>query len=123
MTVITTQPKVRPEVTYNVSKILTNLAIVKIHTESLANESYIGGTTKNMLKRVATRTDMAIKEVTGLLTDEGRAVIESELLSTDFYLQIDTINTILIAVPKSIRQQIEDYATGLYNVYCLNEGK
>lgn len=47
-------------------------------------------------------------------------LIESQLLNDEDALQIESINDMLLDMPKGMKDQLEKYAESLYNIYRLN---
>jgi len=111
-----TLPKVEPDLTFTIAKIISNLSTAKLQAEVLSREPYMAGKSKAMISRVANRCKCAIEEITDLLGPESKKVIKTELMIPDTYLQIDNITNMVIAMPDGIRNEIEDYITSRYNV-------
>jgi hypothetical protein len=115
-----TLPKVEPDLTFTITKIISNLSTAKLQAEVLSREPYMAGKSKAMVSRVANRCKCAIEEITDLLGAKRADIIKKELIHPDNYLQIDNITNMVIAMPDGIRNEIEDYITSRYNVYSLN---
>lgn len=51
---------------------------------------------------------------------EGWEIMQSQLLNDEDTLQVESINDMLLDMPKGMKDQIEKYIESLYNVYRLN---
>lgn len=107
--------------TFQLAKIFTMLQNTETYCTVLAKESSIGNKSRDMLRMVTKRTAASINDFACLLKPESRNVMRSEMLSDEVTLQMEHINDMLYAMPKGVRDQVEAYVNGLYNVYSLNK--
>jgi len=113
-------PKVPPDFTFDIAKILTNLSNAKMRAEVLSRENYVRRDARDMLNRLANRCKLAIAEVTDLMGPASRDIIKNEVVNSESHLQIDGITTAIIALPEGIRNEIEDYVMARYKIYAIN---
>jgi len=113
-----TQPKVPPDFTFSIAKIISYLSTAKMLSEVMSREKYVQGKSRDVLNRIGNRCKCAREEITDLLTPESRKVIEDEVMNPDMHLQIDNIINAMIAMPEGIRNEIESYVMARYNVYA-----
>jgi len=111
----------KSSLTFVIADIIRHLATAKMKAEVLANETHVRGKARDTFNRIALRCKAAINEVRDAVSPESRAVIDAELVPAEVFLQIDQIVVALYAMPKGVRDEVEDYVMSRYNVYALNK--
>jgi len=107
--------------TFVVADILRHLATARLKAETLARETYVKGAARDTFNRIGLRCTAAINEVRGAVKPDSIKVIDDEILPAEVFLQIDQIETALYAMPKGIRDEVEEYVMSRYNFYALNK--
>lgn len=107
--------------TFAIADIMRHLATAEMKATVVAKEDFVKFKACESFKRIAKRSELAINDLMELLSPESQAVMNSELLDEDVFLQIDGIVTALYAVPPAIRNDIENYTMSRYNIYALNK--
>jgi hypothetical protein len=111
----------RASLTFVITDVIRHLATAKMKSEILASESFVRGKAKDTINRIGLKCNAAINEVRDMLSPESRKVMDSELITPEVFLQIDGVVTAMYAMPKGIRDEIEDYVMSRYSVYSLNK--
>lgn len=114
------QPKVSPDLTFSVAKVLTYTATSQMLCEVLSNESYIKHKSRDTLNRMANRCKMVQSDIYELLGEESVRIMKEEVSNPEAHLQIDQMVNIMLAMPVGIRNEIEEYAVARYNIYASN---
>ena len=117
------EQKHKGALTFVIADIMRHLATAEMKATVVAKEDYVKFKSCEAFKRIANRSRLAIKDLMELLSPESKAVMNSELLDEDVFLQIDGIVAALYAVPPAIRDDIESYVMSRYNVYALNKSQ
>lgn len=110
----------KSHLTFVIADIIRHLATAQMKAEVLSREPEIKGTARETINRIGVRSKVAINEIRHLLGDESRKILDDEMLPAEVFLQVDQIVTALYAMPKGIRDDVEEYVMGRYNVYALN---
>lgn len=112
--------QMKSHLTFVIADIIRHLATAQMKAEVLSREPEIKGTARETINRIGVRSKVAINEIRHLLGDESRKILDDEMLPAEVFLQVDQIVTALYAMPKGIRDDVEEYVMGRYNVYALN---
>ena len=74
---------------------------------------------KKLLTDMKRKLDSAQKDFMQALPEEGKRIMTEQLLDEDHTLQLDACMTMIMNVPKGIRDEIESYIESRYNVYAF----
>jgi hypothetical protein len=107
--------------TFTLAKIFLGLKDVESRCHTLAAMPDIKHGSKHLINGIANRCTAGIRDFKSRLTPESMRIVESEILPTEIKDQMESINDMLLAMPKGIRDQVENHIAGLYNVYALNK--
>ena len=109
------------QLTFLLAKTIMSLRNAETYATVLSREKNVTGRSKETLKRIANRAKMAVAEFTDLLTPASLQVMKEELLPDEICLQLESINDLILALPKGTRDEIESYIQARYDIYRLNK--
>ena len=91
-----------------------------VRFEVLAQEEKVHKGTKKQILKCLTELNQIRTRFDRFWGEEGKKIMDSQILGDEDTLQVQNINALVISVPKGIRDQIEQYAEGLAKVYAVN---
>lgn len=106
--------------TFDLHKIYTLVRNANTRAQVLSKEKTIAGGAKDFIKRsIINRLTAIENDLKGLFIahPDDRDLVNNEILNDEVTFQLEGINDMLLALPKGIRDQIEQYVEQQYFVY------
>lgn len=113
------EKKLTPE-SFELSKALSEIHNANTRIEVILNNSAIRFQTKKMLKDWQNKTSSILRDFKMILPTTWKEVFEKELLNDEDSLQLDDIMTMLVKMPKGMRNDVERYAEARYKLFSDN---
>lgn len=98
-----------------------HMELAQAETQAYYNEAFVRMGKKDLLKRVCNKLESAKNEMSRLLSEESKAHLAAHVIDTDTATLIQSVQHMLMDLPKAKRDEIERYIAGQYNVYKLNK--
>lgn len=112
-----------PDLSFNIAQVIFCLKVVELRLHATIQSPTIHYSTKDMLRRQERSVVSILREWKSLMkTPETREIYEKEVEKAD-NLQYQYIYNMMLALPEPMRDQVETYVRGLYDVYRLNRGE
>lgn len=89
-----------------------------VRFEVLSQEKSVHKGTKKQIDKCINELRQIRKRFDRFWGEEGKQIMDSQILSDDDTLQIQNINALVISLPKGIRNQVENYTEGLAKIYA-----
>lgn len=105
------------------NKILVHFMNASIRCEVLAKHSKAHYMAKNMLKRWKSCADSVLREMKQRLPAGRFEEVTNTFLNDEDVIQIEDIVTMLMRLPKGIKNEIESYVESRYSLYVDNSEK
>ncbi len=121
MSKVVTQAKQSNLLTLAIVDIVKNLAAAEMKTDMLSKEDFIRFKAKECVNMATVRIGKAIDDLMSMLGPESQELLKNEIIQPEVFLQVDQVITAMYAMPKGIRDDIEEYVMGRYNVYAINK--
>jgi hypothetical protein len=97
-------------------------ALVDVHNaaikfEVLAKEENVHKGTRKQILKCLTEVNQIRQRFDRFWGEEGKKVMDEQILSDDDTLQIQQITELIVQLPKGIRNEIETYVEGRAKIY------
>lgn len=96
-------------------------SISEVLSDVLLKEKFVGFGTKQAIRGINHNMKTAQNRLVSILSDKSKKENSESIMDEESVLQTCALIDVLMALPKGMRAQIEDYAMGIYNVYALNK--
>jgi hypothetical protein len=98
-----------------------HIELAQVETQAYYHEAFVKMGKKDLLKRVCNKLESAKNEMARLLSEESRAHLAEHVIDADTATLIQSVQHMLLDMPKGKRKEVEDYIIAQYNVYNLNK--
>lgn len=102
-------------------KILAHFMSASIRCEVLAKHSTAHRQAKHMIKRWQGCADSVLREMKQRVPTEMYENLSNQLLNDEDVIQLDDITTMIMKLPKGIRNEIESYVEQRYYVFAYKK--
>jgi hypothetical protein len=111
-----------PKSAYELAKIYALIRNAKLRAEVLMKETDISGKAKHFIRTsIINRASAMENDLIGLLPPADYQIMKEDLLQDETTLQIEGVTDMLLALPKEIRDQCEQYIEQMFYVYTSHK--
>ena len=108
--------------TYSFAKILVKIKSASTELSVLKKDSMVALNAKHELNRWIISLDSIIRNFKNMIPDDAaKKIFEEQLLNDEDTGQVNAIIDFVLACPKGIRDEIEQYAESRYDIYSSNQ--
>ena len=118
--IMTNDEKLSPE-SFELCKSLAEIHNANARLEVLLSSTYVNGSSKHMMKRWKNNLDSVLREFKMKLPDAWRQTFEKELLNDEDSMQLDNCVTMLLQLPKGMKNECESYIESRNSIYSANK--
>lgn len=117
---MTNDEKLSPE-SFELCKSLAEIQNAGSRIDVLLKSPHVNGSSKHMMKRWKNNIDSVLREFKMKLPDAWRQTFEKELLNDEDSMQLDNCLTMIIQLPKGVKNEVESYIESRVAIYGANK--